>query len=172
MKKAQVQLGETIFIIIFILLIIIFAIVFFSGAEKEELQKQQSKYAELSTVSLAQYASSLSELSCSKKGVEDLSCYDLRKLKAFALLLNDETKIDLTREYYFTQFGNAKIEVQQIYPSYDHILLYENRIYPDTNELMQEDGKPVLVPLTLYDSVMRKNNFGVLIITKYTRPIR
>ena len=171
MKRGQIQLGETIFIVIFILLIIIFGIVFFSGAEKEELQKQQTKYAELSTVSLAQYATSLAELSCSKKGVEDLSCYDVRKLEAFANLLNDSEKIDITREYYFTQLGNAKLEIEQIYPYPDYILLYDNKIYPETGEFMQEDGKPVLVPLTLYDPVTRQNAFGVMTITKYTRSI-
>jgi len=171
-ERGQIQLGETIFIVIFILLIIIFGLVFFSGAEKEQIQKQQAKYADLSTVSLAQFASSLIELSCSKKGVEDLSCYDLRKLEAFALLLNDTSKIDMTREYYFTQLGNAKIEVEQIYPYNMSILLYENRIYPDDPEVqLVENGKPVLIPLTLYDPVTRKNNFGVMTVTKYTRAI-
>lgn len=171
MGKGQIQLGETIFIVIFILLIIIFGIVFFTGAEKEEFKKQADKYADLSTVSLAQYTSSLLELSCSKKGVEDLSCYDIRKLKAFAELLNDSKRIDITREYYFTQFGNAKIEIEEVYPNQEYILLYENRIYPETGEYMTENGKPVLVPLSLYDPVTREYYFGVMTITKYLRSI-
>ncbi len=168
MKKAQIQLGETIFVVIFILIIIIFGIVFFSGAEKENIIHEQKKYADLSTVSLAQYASSLSELACSKHDVEEISCFDLAKLEAFADLMNDTNLISITREYYFTRLGNSDIKIFIIYPVKKNITLYHNEIGINNNSIMPS-GKPVLKPVSIYNPLSKQTYFGVMQITKYFR---
>jgi hypothetical protein len=164
--KAQIQLGETIFVVIFILIILIFGIVFFSGAEKDNLVHQQKKFADLSTVSLAQYASSLSELACSKHEVEELSCFDLSKLESFAQLMNDVSLISITREYYFTRLGNADIKIQVLYPVKKNITLYHNE-FGLGNGTSFAFGKPVLKPVSIYDPLTRQTSFGVMQITKY-----
>ena len=176
-RKAQVQLGESIFIVIFIILIIVFGIIFFSGAEKDSMTKQAAKYDDLSTVALAQFASSLSELACSKHEVEELSCYDLSKVEAFASLLNNVSLTSITREYYFTQLGNAKLEIDIVYSANgahqgEHILLYFNDIYPGTEDHLPVNGQPILMPISLFDPVSENTLFGVMTITKYTRFFR
>lgn len=177
-KKAQVQLGESIFIVIFIILIIVFGIVFFSGAEKDNFTKQAAKYDDLSTVALAQFASSLSELACSKHEVEELSCYDLSKVKAFAKLLNDSELTPITREYYFTQLGNSNVTIDVIYDTSgisqgEHIQLYFNDIYPgDEENPLPVNGKPILMPISLFDPVTGNTLFGVMTITKFGRVFR
>jgi hypothetical protein len=168
LKKGQIQLGETIFVVIFILIIIIFGIVFFSGAEKDEIVHQQQKYADLSTVSLAQYASSLSELACSKHDVEEISCFDLTKVEAFAELMNDSDLISITREYYFTRLGNADIKLWVIYPEQKNITLYHNE-YGLANASTTPLGKPVLKPVSIYNPLTKQTSFGVMQITKYLR---
>ena len=165
MKRAQMQMGETIFVIIIIILLIVFGIVFASGAEEIEMQRRSNEFLDLSTVSLSEYALSLAELQCSTLEVRDLSCFDKNKLEAF-IDLTENYEL-LTREYYFSQLGNANITVTQIYPTEERWEVYYNGFAE--NESYEQ--KMVVLPISVYDSVTKKYGFGLAYITKYSRVI-
>ena len=129
------------------------------------------------SVALAQFASSLSELACSKHEVEELSCYDLSKVIAFTNLLKNESLTSLTREYYFTQLGNANLTIDVVYSASgahqgEHFDLYFNDINPDDGSSLPVNGQPILMPISLFDPVTGDTLFGVMTITKYTRIFR
>ena len=161
MKKAQIQISESIFAVIIILFLIILAIVFSSGAEKDTAQKKYQDYLDLGTISLSQYAASLSELQCSTLEVRDLSCFDVDKLSAFVNLTKNHNL--LVAEYYFSQIGNANITVEQIYPEKKTWYIYYNGF----EENVSYEQKAVILPTSLYDGVKKKYGFGVVYITKY-----
>jgi hypothetical protein len=162
-RKAQLQMGESIFAVIIILLLIVFGIVFASNAEKDEITQDKEEFLDLDAITLSKYASSLAELQCSLLDVTELSCFDVDKMIAFINVT--EKYPEISAEYYFSQFGNANITVREIYPSNRSWEVYYNGL---------KDGeigrsKTTMVPVALYDGITKKKSFGVLIIKSISK---
>lgn len=155
-KKAQLQMGESIFVVIIILLLIVFGLVFASNAEEDSIRADKEDFLDLDSITLTKYASSLAELQCSLLDVTELSCFDIDKLTAFSNVTDKYPEI--SAEYYFSQFGNANITVHEIYPSNRNWTIYYNGL---------EDGevgkiKTTTVPISLYDGITKRKSFGIL----------
>ena len=182
--KAQIQLGESIFVVIFIVILIVLGLVFYSQAREEGTNREEVKFKELETISISQYASSLSELQCSLQEVQFPNCYDKVKLRAFMNVLggqsvgeggNSQYVEDLQKEFYFSQLGDAELTIKQVYPeppsesgSWE---LYSNTLVQDG---VGQDGRPenveeVDLPISLYDGIDGKYAFGILTIKVYSR---
>jgi len=147
---------ETIAVLIIFFFLLVFAISFFSGEEKRSTDKKQSEFQELDAVKIAQIASFMPELQCSK--AENKNCVDLYKARAFSGIKEDN------KEYYYDFFKNAKIKLDY-YPIGElnqNITLYEN--YPDYEDY---DISPFKVPVSVIDYSTNTNYFGVLTIEKY-----
>jgi hypothetical protein len=155
-KKAQIQMGESIFVVIIILLLIVFGIVFSSNAEKDEIIKKSNEFTELNAITLSKYATSLSELQCSFLYVTDLSCFDIYKIESFINITKEYPS--LSAEYYYSQFKNANITLKEIYPSNRTWTIYYNGL----GENISSRGKTTMVPVSIYDSITKKKSFGVL----------
>lgn len=167
-KKAQIQMGETIFIVIFIILIIVFGIVFFSQAEGENIRDKQKQFRELDTITSAQYVASLTELKCSSYGAEDLSCFDKIKVKAFTNLTQNEW--DLVGEYYVNKLGPAHIRIEELYPNPANWTIYN---YTGTSDDPVDiySGRQTQIPVALLDPISKDKAFGVLYLTLFDRII-
>lgn len=154
-------MGESIFVVIIIMLLIVFGIVFATNAEKDEIQAKKEKFQELDSITLSKYASSLSELQCSLLDVTELSCFDVDKVIAFI----NVTKLypEISAEYYFTQFGNANISIQEIYPGNRNWQVY----YNDLGANKSADSKLTLIPISLYNGINKKKSFGVLYVQSF-----
>lgn len=177
-KQGQLEMGESIFIVIIIILIIIFGLIFASGAERDEITRQQQRFQELDAITKAQYITSLKELTCSEFEVTQTSCFDKHKVEAFARLTHDDWS--LVQEYYYEQFGDACIFIHRIDTDTGGSGITElncNTIVPNPEKLWlvynnsarrdPSQGRPVIIPVSLFDSTTRTNDFGVLTIIPY-----
>lgn len=162
-QKAQIQIGESIFIVIFILIIIIFGLVFYSGAKEEESIEKKAKFAELDSIKISQVASSLAEVQCSLTDVQEPSCFEIEKMDAFINIT--ENKKSLTREHFFSKLGNAQLVVEEVYPGNDRWVLYNNTLAENESQ----SGLPVIVPVSLYDATSGEYRYGVLYITSFQK---
>ena len=162
-RKGQIQISESIFIVIFILLIIVFGIVFYSGAKKDDIVQKRSEFAELESIEVAQIASSLSEVQCSFTNDQEPSCFEKERLDAFVNVTNKETL--LTREYYVSRLGDALIEIEEIYPGNETWTLYNNTLPNGT----RYSGLPVIIPVSLYQASMEEYHYGILRIVSYQK---
>lgn len=163
LKKAQIQVSESIFIVIFILIIIIFGIVFYSGAQKEETIQKRARFAELESIQVAQIAASISEVQCSLTDVQKPSCFEIEKMDAFINITENERS--LTREYFFSKLGNTRLVVREVYPDEREWVLYNNTI----GENVSQSGLPVIVPVSLYKAASGNYHYGVLYITNFQK---
>ena len=93
-KKAQIQLGESIFVVIIIVLLIVFGLVFYAQAQKESIDAESSGFDDLDTIAIAQYATSLVELQCSLQEVQYPNCFDITKLEAFHRVVQGNTELE------------------------------------------------------------------------------
>lgn len=164
-SRGQIQIGESIFIVIFILIIIVFGLVFYSGAKGEETIEKRAKFAELQSIKVSQVATSLSEIQCSMNDVQEPSCFGIEKMESFIDIMKE--KPSLTREYYFSKLGNTELVVEEVYPGDETWVLYNNTL----GENVSQSGLPVMVPVSLYDAVNGEYRFGVLYITNYQKKI-
>lgn len=161
-QHAQIQLGESIFAVIIILFIIIFMLIFYTNSEEQEFSKRQTTFANLASISLAQFIGSFPELGCSEREVQDISCFDMQKLDAFITLL--EQNPSLTEEYYATQLGTVTIVIKELYPEKNTWVLYNNSLNTSFADVRQ-----VQQPVSLRNSITREHSFGVLYLTLYDR---
>lgn len=166
-KKAQIQLGESIFVVMIIILIIVFGLVFSSQAEKDVVTQRAETFTNLNNIMLGKYASSLAELRCSSLQVKELSCFDIQKINAFIEL--QEKQSDFVAEYYFTQLGDANITLELKYPVNKSFEIYYNGLGNDAlgHPIRAEENR-IIIPVSAYDDVSQQYSFGILHIIRYT----
>lgn len=150
---------ETIAVLIIFFFLLVFAISFFSGEEKRSTEKKQSEFEELDAVKIAQIASFMPELQCTKG--ENKNCIDLYKARAFSGFK------EKNKEYYYDFFKDAKI-VLEYYTIVSGNLQEENLIlYEHLPDYEDYDISPFKVPVSVINVSQDTNYFGVLTIEKY-----
>ncbi|MFP4522961.1 MAG: hypothetical protein ACLFNM_00235 [Candidatus Woesearchaeota archaeon] len=169
-KKGQMQSLESIFAVIVILFLIILGIIFFSRAQQEETVTLSRTFADLDDVAQTQIIASLGELSCSEYDVAKTSCFDLYKVRLFNTTIQN---IPFAAEYYFNQFGDAKITIKDVYPTSEQgdvtqYVIYENEI----GDNQSYSSTMTIIPITLYDSLTDESHFGLLEIQTYRRNVQ
>jgi regulatory protein YycI of two-component signal transduction system YycFG len=169
-KKSQIEMGETIFIVIIIIILILMGLVFLSKHEEQNVSKSAEEFFELDSVAQAQLIASLPELSDSALGVKEQMSFDTLKLSAFQDLT--ELHPDLATEYYFEQLGNINITIEQIFPKEEGVTkrweIYVNDFNVQQNQLVSL-GRPMMLPVSLYDPIQNERYFALLYITHYRR---
>lgn len=169
--KAQIQMGETIFVILVIIFLIALAFVFVYKGEETSTFKKQTEFYELDSVALGQLITNLPEIVCSTSGTKQQSCFDKSKITAFASVLRNNR--DMSMEYYFEKLGNVNITVVEVYPNTGEIWkVYVNNFDVDDSQLeniVESYGTTLKIPILLRDSALNKNSFGILYVTKYRR---
>ncbi|MCA9477612.1 MAG: hypothetical protein KC535_00510 [Nanoarchaeota archaeon] len=163
-KKAQIQLGESIFVVIIIVLLIVFGLVFYAQAQKESIDAESSGFDDLDTIAIAQYATSLVELQCSLQEVQYPNCFDITKLEAFHRVVQGNTELE--KEFYFSQLGNAKLNITEIYPVTIAQPQRSWQLYDNQPTTLAEQAQATL-PVSLYNPIEDTYSFGVLTIIQY-----
>jgi hypothetical protein len=167
MKKAQLEMGETIFALIIIILLIMMGLIFAFRGEKATIEEKVDTLGNLDAAALAQVVANLPELIYSPGSVKQQSSFDKSKIEAFQKLI--EHYPELSREYYFDKLGNVEIKIEQIYPvtEAEPIEIYLNDF--DVDDIVMSFGTPVKIPTSIYDPVTNQYAFGVLYVTRYVR---
>lgn len=160
-RNAQLQIGESIMVIIIITILAVFLFNFYFRLATNDLQQQIGEIDELNVLETAQIASNLYELTCSKAGVTDV-CFDAHKTIAFAELRTEQP--ELVQDYYQELFGNSKISLITVYPEEHEYVLYWNNA---TNG--SQTSIPVVIPVAIHNGSSDTNTFGIFRIEQYQR---
>jgi hypothetical protein len=157
-QKAQIQMGESVVVIIIIVVLIFVGLMIYKGISQSSDSKklddlQSAKAMELSAIIFA-----MPELHCTFSGTTSSSCFDKLKLEYVASKKDDVNWIN----YYYDYFGYSKIDVNLVYPYAKNFTVYEN------NKSTQQSHTPIIIPVNIYDPVTEKYGFGYLSIAKFT----
>ena len=154
-RKSQIQIGETISVLLVFFILIIIGFLFYTAMIKANIKSEKEDLAELRSIAIAQRTMFLPELQCSSDNVITPNCIDILKLPyAQDIIIKNEI-------YYFDMLEFSKINVSQIYPEDASWLIY-SRI---SSEQEEKQGTFLLnVPISLYDPVTRRSGFGILAI--------
>jgi len=164
MKKAQIQMGETIAVLFIFFIMIAFGLIFYARIQTGSFEKQKEENAMLKAIEVTQRATFLPELVCSSDNVPIHNCIDAQKLNAFHYIIgtNDRYKI-----HYYDLLSFSNITVTQIYPP-PPLTSGHKKIY--LNEKNWTKKVNTKIPVTIYDSTQPLDSqfsFGVINVDVY-----
>ncbi|MBW2983151.1 hypothetical protein KY327_02510 [Candidatus Woesearchaeota archaeon] len=162
LKRGQLQIGESIIVIVLILIILVIALVFSArmGAEKYKVQLQGFRQGD--AIETAQTVTNLFELKCDKEGLKT-TCVDKHKALAFANLLEDN---ETARAYYSQIFPESRIVIKQVYPPGQNMTIYEENASDDG-----QTSQPFLIPVSIHNASADTMAFGILQIQQYDKEV-
>ena len=125
MKKAQVQMAETIGILFIFLILVALGVSFWFKIQSSSISQKTVELQELQAVEVVQIVSNLPEIQCSRLNEVEDNCFDEKKMIAFSKYLQgydqdfdvapSSDPYDRLMEYY-DLLGLSRIEVEIIYP--------------------------------------------------------
>ena len=158
MANAQIQMGETISILLVFFILLILGMVFYAGVSKVVSGREKTELQELESIEVAKRFSSLPEIQCSQSNVKEMEgCIDIIKLNVSREIIRTN------RLYYSSEFGYSNVTVSEIYPDNTKSWTLYNNILPDKSSYRTD------VPVSLFDPVSGKRSFGILTIITYIR---
>ncbi len=149
MKKGQLEIQETGFVIFIVVVILLIGLVLFFQYQIKSIENLNEKYEDYKFEDLISFIPSMPELRYSNLGYIEESM-DFYKALAFAEVSN--------REYYKSLFGFKRIILKI---SGDQVVLY-NRILPNYNSL-----RKISSPISVYNPNDGRYYIGLLEIERY-----
>ena len=156
MKRAQIKMFETVGVLVVFFFLLAIGVVFYFNAQESAMEQELKKQILMRSLQSAQSATFLPELDCSFVTVTRENCFDLKKLEVFPNLVAER------EQDYFRMFGYANVTVRKVYPESDDVYeLYDKPLDEYTDAIKS------LIPVLLYDPVLRSYDFGVIEVTTY-----
>jgi hypothetical protein len=146
-KKAQIQMMETMAILLIFFVLVVMGFVFFMKITSVTQGSKVTKDQELQSIRVSQAISFLPELQCSTKNIIDENCFDKYKLDSFE---------SLDDEFYYPFFYFSKITVNETYPGDDGWVLYDR--------YLNGTSYKTTIPILLRNVTASTDSFGLLIV--------
>lgn len=156
-QKAQIQIGETIAVLLVFFVLIVMGFIFYVKVIKENIKVEADELLQLKSVGIAQRVMFLPEVQCSEDNIITDNCIDVLKLEYAQKLMKDN------EIYYYDLLEFSDVSVYQIYPDNIKWSLYSRKTESFTNKFVTN------VPISLYSPITRKYGFGVLTIETYAK---
>lgn len=149
---------ETIAILFIFFILVAVGMIFYSKIHVSKIAEKIEEFQELSKIQIAQIASSLPELQCSRFNDIEPNCIDLIKLETAPEIMLSNS------DDYFDIFAFSKITVRQIFPKYSNnsSIIYERKPTKINNKLA------TYFPISLFDPIDQNYYFGVMVVEVYT----
>lgn len=161
MKKAQVQMMETIAVLFIFFILIAFGFIFYANVLKGSIAVTKREHSELKAIELANRVSSLPELQCSDNNIVQENCIDWLKLEKADLLM------DQNRLFYFGMLGYSNVIIEQVFPV-DYTSTFSYTVYsnipPDYS-----DKLPTYIPILLKKPITGGYGFGIMTVILYAK---
>ncbi len=115
MRKAQIQMFETIFVVLIFIVFVGIGLIFYYVESKRNIDQKVGEFQSLGAIETTLIALNAPEFVCTSGEYMRNTCFDLQKVIAFeSLRLRGSHYFS---DYYFKQFGYSNITVTRIYPS-------------------------------------------------------
>jgi len=157
MKKGQIQMFETMAVMMVFFFILAFGLSFYFFIAKAGAEREIQRFRQVEAIKSAQRLSGLPELDCSEESVRELRCVDLWKIEEFTKLLQDRN----VKDYYWDTFGYVNLTIRKIYPETGSYNLYD---FPREKF---RGMSFIQIPMLVYHPVEENNTFGVLEVVYY-----
>ena len=151
-KKAQVQIFETMGVLVIFFILIFIGLTFYGRMVKNDINKEGYELSQLRSIAVAQRLMFFPELQCSDDSLVKENCIDRLKLDSAGEIMQDN------EIFYYDILEFSEISVAKIYPSDEAWTIYSRK--PATFSTNFTTNVPVLI----YDPVLERHDFGVMTI--------
>ncbi|GEM_PF-1099177 len=158
-KTGQIQMFESVAILVIFFFLIAFGATIWYGAQKTSLTKDLEQTLTTNALNIALRATHAPELDCSLLGVQQQECIDITKAEQYANITQQEQ----ARLMYFELFGFSTITLTQLYPAREPLILYTNPLQNATT--IHTTGLPILIQ----NPAQQTNSFGMITIQTYAK---
>ncbi|MCF7865808.1 hypothetical protein K9L67_03645 [Candidatus Woesearchaeota archaeon] len=158
MKKAQMQGGETIAVMIIIVVLIIIGLVFGLGRTTEKIEKDANQIDFLNSIRIAIKVTNLQEIKCSRANSGGNTCIDKYKVLSLSELIKENNEAYVI---YQGIFENTQIKINEIYPGTETYTIY------DYNDSINKSRTATYVPILLWDPIKDTKQFGIMEVATY-----
>ena len=155
--RAQVQMGETIAILLVFFFLIVIGLIFYVNVIKAKAVVAKEENSQLEAISVLKKTISLPELQCSRQDIVSSYCIDLLKLEAASALMPQN------QEHYFDILGFSTVSVREVYPISRNYTLYRSSLEKYTSKSSTN------TPISLLDPISGTSAFGIITIDTYAR---
>ena len=152
MKRAQIQIGETIAVLFVFFILIVIGFIFYVKVIKGNIEVEQEELSQLKSVGIAQRVMFMPEIQCSDYNIISDNCVDVFKLNIA------QSAIKENELYYYDLLEFSNITITQIYPDEAKWGIYSRKTEDARSKFVTN------VPISLYDPVARKHGFCILTI--------
>ena len=156
MKKAQLEIMQTVFVTLIIIGLFAFTIIFVVLMQKSSTDKKMQYFQTLSQAKQSQVLKFLPELQCSFNNIAVSDCLDLLKVVSF------KEKVKENELFYKSILGNLNVSVR----SFDKSVLKKDMVIYESI-LQNSSITHFEMPVLLYDVRINKKEFGLLIVDSY-----
>ena len=154
-RKSQVQIFETIAVLMIFFILITLGFVFYSKFANSSINSQREDAAQIDSVSMAQRVIFMPELQCNGDNV--VNCVDKLKLESAPPI------ISANQAEYFDLLGFSDVTVLQVYPTTYKWTIYSKKIKDYSASFT------TTIPVSIYEPTGKLYTFGMLNITSYTK---
>ncbi|HIH46939.1 MAG: hypothetical protein QT07_C0007G0024 [archaeon GW2011_AR16] len=170
-KKAQMQMGETIMVLLVFFIIITIGLVIYGTYQAGQIKQSIREAFDRDAVVIALRVSFLPEVTCSENNVVEENCFDIEKIRAFKSEMVNGANDDMFL-FYVGDLKKSKISVKQLFPLpvENQVTELYNNIPPENERAEQHEIIPTFIPISLKDPTRRAGKeyaFGVLTVEVY-----
>lgn len=170
-KSAQMQMGETIMVLLVFFIIITIGLVIYGTYQAGQIKGAIKEAFDRDAVIIALRVSFLPEVTCSENNVVEENCFDIEKIHAFSSEIQNAANEEMFL-FYVGDLKKSKISVEQLFPvpTDNPVTELYNNIPPESERAEQHEIIPTYIPITLKDPTQRAGkeySFGVLEVQVY-----
>ena len=116
-RKAQIQIFETIAVLLIFIILIIIGFIFYTKIFKSNLETGNEGFSQAKSVNIVQRVMFMPELQCSDDNIAKENCIDALKLQSAKQTMKDSV-------IYYDLLEFSDISISQIYPAQAEWALY------------------------------------------------
>jgi len=163
-RKAQMQMAETIVILLIFFIIIGLALTFYGVFQAGSIREGEREQFEKEAIRVALVVSNLPEVDCSDDNQITQNCFDKLKVQTLSGLAGRAGGNDEAFLFYQAEFRSSKVTIQEIFPDPEEFVIYDNA--PEKFKEMI----PTFIPITIRDPMrplQMQDAFGLLTVEVY-----
>jgi hypothetical protein len=165
MKRSQIQLGESVAIVIIVVILLVIGIAFWNKFNQEDTKQTITESQDNAVVDLAKTASELPEFKCYRtERVASVNCFDWYKINALALAMSDPETKQKTFEFYRNYFGSSRITFEELYPEEINVTVFDNNV-------TAQRAPKIYIPVVFENNLGNRafTTFGWVVVESYIR---
>lgn len=160
-RKAQMQGGETIAVVVIVVILIMIGVSFGVNRQITDIEQEGKKLDYQKAIQVALKAADMQELKCSSANSIGNTCLDKYKVRSMGQVIKDNPEAYL---YYQGIFENTEIKIEVLHPPSTK----KNYTIYNFNDTINKTRVATYIPVIVQDPINNIKSFAVMEVATYS----